>query len=397
MAAIATGADAASAVVADDTMGRIRGALLGAAIGDALGAPFEGKSRKQIMKMCGESGGKPTMYYPYTHMGVSKTEGIDRSGYYTDDTNSVLAVSDSLIEKGGEVDPDHLLLSVARAWRDSQSTTPRIYPTSSERVMTAVLDDGMQASEASRAEFEDGSYANGGPSRLVALGLLRSARHASTSLGRSKDPAGAREDGEGEGATEVDDEEGNALYDEVALALLGTHSHEDAIDAAFVFTKALGLLAATSEPPEMSALLDALVATARTQPMRTRVQRLRAHLGRHTFGALPPTLCVQEEGAGPELYGVVPFQVDAPSAVACALWSFLYATRPEDAIVEAVSMGGDTDSVACMAGALVGAAWGGSWVPAALSEGLEAGALEKIEATARALHGLATKEAAAAL
>ena len=156
----------------DSVLSKVYGAMLGAVVGDALGAPFEGKSRKQIEKLCGDSGGRPTVYYSYKHMGVSKTEALDRSGHYTDDACSMLAVADSLVQTGGVVDPDHILRAVAIAWRESQSATPRVYPASSERVMSAVLDDGMGALEAGRAEFADGSYANGGASRLVALGLL---------------------------------------------------------------------------------------------------------------------------------------------------------------------------------------------------------------------------------
>lgn len=122
--------------------------------------------------------------------------------------------------------------------------------------------------------------------------------------------------------------------------------------------------------------------------MRERLRRLRSHLGRHTFAALPPTLCVQDEGPGPERYGAVPFQIDAPSALACALWSFLYAAQPQEAIVEAVALGGDTDSVAMMAGALAGAAWGDEWVPSHWVEGLEPGAADRIRASSRAIFEL---------
>ena len=48
-------------------------------------------------------------------------------------------------------------------------------------------------------------------------------------------------------------------------------------------------------------------------------------------------------------------------------------------------MGGDTDSVAMMAGALAGARWGDAWVPAGLLDGLEEGAVGRVKASALAI------------
>jgi ADP-ribosylglycohydrolase len=58
------------------------------------------------------------------------------------------------------------------------------------------------------------------------------------------------------------------------------------------------------------------------------------------------------------------FQIHAAEAVACALWSFVCCQDdPEECIIRAVSLGGDTDTVAAMAGALAGALHGTSWIP----------------------------------
>jgi poly(ADP-ribose) glycohydrolase ARH3 len=46
------------------------------------------------------------------------------------------------------------------------------------------------------------------------------------------------------------------------------------------------------------------------------------------------------------------FQIKATDAVAAAIWAMVahWEGRPEDAIIAAVHFGGDTDTIACMAG-----------------------------------------------
>lgn len=57
--------------------------------------------------------------------------------------------------------------------------------------------------------------------------------------------------------------------------------------------------------------------------------------------------------------------MEGTAAAAAALWAFLcHFDHPVDAIAAAAHAGGDTDTVACMAGALAGALHGGGWVPA---------------------------------
>lgn len=58
------------------------------------------------------------------------------------------------------------------------------------------------------------------------------------------------------------------------------------------------------------------------------------------------------------------FQIRATDAVACALRALTrHWADPEAAIIAAVHYGGDTDTIAAMAGALAGALHGAAWVP----------------------------------
>jgi poly(ADP-ribose) glycohydrolase ARH3 len=63
--------------------------------------------------------------------------------------------------------------------------------------------------------------------------------------------------------------------------------------------------------------------------------------------------------------------VSASEAVPPALGAFLAAKSAEQAIVLAVSLGGDSDTIGAMTGALAGAHWGLEALPAAWVEGLE--------------------------
>lgn len=55
----------------------------------------------------------------------------------------------------------------------------------------------------------------------------------------------------------------------------------------------------------------------------------------------------------------------------CALWCFLHADSFEDAVVKAVNLGGDADTIAAVTGALAGAYWGASAIPKRWLEVLE--------------------------
>ena len=68
------------------------------------------------------------------------------------------------------------------------------------------------------------------------------------------------------------------------------------------------------------------------------------------------------------------FQIHAVVAVPCALWAFLtHWQKPAECLVEAIGLGGDTDTIASMTGALAGALHGQQWLPKSWYDGLENG------------------------
>ena len=77
---------------------KVKGAILGCAIGDAFGMPFEGLSKEQIKQFYGKV---PVNYQDSIHS--RHTKYVKRGGY-TDDTQLTLATIDSLLEKQNDVD-----------------------------------------------------------------------------------------------------------------------------------------------------------------------------------------------------------------------------------------------------------------------------------------------------
>ena len=69
--------------------------------------------------------------------------------------------------------------------------------------------------------------------------------------------------------------------------------------------------------------------------------------------------------------------------VGSAYWCFLRTESLEEAVVTAVNLGGDTDTIGAVAGALAGAHYGAEAIPARWREAILA--REEIESVARAL------------
>jgi ADP-ribosylglycohydrolase len=88
----------------------IAGCLIGVAIGDALGAPFEGRSSNFIRRMTGSGDGRIKDFYPY--MG-----GL---GNWTDDTGMTLAVCRGFIDREtGKKSVEKCIKKAFKDWIDS--------------------------------------------------------------------------------------------------------------------------------------------------------------------------------------------------------------------------------------------------------------------------------------
>src|SRR5205814_7451523 len=82
---------------------RVLGCVLGGAVGDALGAPFEGLWARSIPEPA-------VLLSDYAEF-----EGFPR-GQYTDDTQLTVATLQSVV-RAGCIDPADIARSIARLWR----------------------------------------------------------------------------------------------------------------------------------------------------------------------------------------------------------------------------------------------------------------------------------------
>lgn len=128
-----------------DERGRFEGALLGLALGDAFGAPYEGGPLERLL-----------------WRRIGRTRAGSRR--WTDDTQMALGLAESLIERG-RVDQEHLARRFANDY-----TWSRGYGPGAARALKRVR-RGVDWRVANRAAHRDGSYGNGGAMRAPVVGL----------------------------------------------------------------------------------------------------------------------------------------------------------------------------------------------------------------------------------
>jgi poly(ADP-ribose) glycohydrolase ARH3 len=291
---------------------RCIGCLLGCAAGDILGANLEFQSRQEIQERHGRIA-------DFLHSDARPL------GVFTDDTEMTLALAVSLVERGA-LDPGHCARTYARFFA---AEPRRGYGPAVSKVLT-LLGSGHDYRETGRAVYPGGSYANGGAMRIAPVGLAF--RNAGDAL----------------------------LREAVRSALLCSHVHPDAVDGAFIQARAVARLArmgATADL-EIGPFLTELRSKAESLAVQEKLSLVvQASSQGWSDERLLAAVCTPNE------YGEQ-FQIHAAEAVACALWAFACSPHdPEEVIIRAAGLGGDTDTVAAMAGALAGALHGSPWMP----------------------------------
>lgn len=125
---------------------RFQGAMLGLALGDALGAPYEGGVLERLLW---------------------RLVGTTREGHmrWTDDTQMSLDLADSLIAVGA-LDADDIARRFAAGYRWSRGYGP-----GAAKVLKRIA-RGEDWRRANRAVYPEGSYGNGGAMRAPAIGLF---------------------------------------------------------------------------------------------------------------------------------------------------------------------------------------------------------------------------------
>ena len=166
------------------------------------------------------------------------------------------------------------------------------------------------------------------------------------------------------------------------------------------------LLGQNQDTFDPTSFLQQLIGITLAAGMKRKLQRLLSHVGSARWASIVWSLDDDEdESAGAMIWEPNPrkkrwFQIRATSAVSIALWSFLdNVNNPEEAICAAVGLGGDTDTIGSMCGALCGALHGDTWLPERWLQGMENGLHGRDSAIrlARSLSRLDLKEPTTAL
>lgn len=294
---------------------RFLGALLGLAIGDALGMPVAGRSRREIADRFGRIEG----YHPWTF-----GDGVEvKAGEFTDESEIALCVVESLTANNGLLDPDNVgarMLFLARG--------------ESRRWLRPDTRAALERADASlvfRVPLDEDAPATGEvAARGVPVGLL----HAVGGF----DP--------------------ETLWADAEAVVRLTHGSPAAVAAAAAVAFGVRLAARGESPPARWAIETAEFLD-RSGGGEVAAGLRRADALRVAARSLPETLA--ELGTGTAAREAV------PAAFASAMAAELF----EDAVVAAASAGGETDTVGAIAGALAGAAAGASGIPQRLIDGLE--------------------------
>ena len=242
---------------------------------------------------------------------------------YTDDTHMMIGVAESLIAKKG-FDGEHM----ARTFMDNYAREPyRGYGPGPPRVFR-LIQSGESWDQAAAKLYGGGSFGNGAAMRIAPVGVLY-----------YDDPTQMK-----------------------ATALRSsqiTHAHELGKEGAVLQACAVALAVAADPAAELRTdeFLMSLSTVVQQQAFQEKLGKLGELLGK------PDRVQVVEQlGHG----------VEALDSVPAAVYSFLsHPNSFEKAVTYAISLGGDTDTIGAMTGAITGAYLGIEAIPREWQERLE--------------------------
>jgi ADP-ribosyl-[dinitrogen reductase] hydrolase len=265
----------------DPLLDRSTGALLGLAIGDALGAPFEGLDRDSYSRVL--------------DYGSGGVHGIAR-GAWTDDTAMAICLAESLLARG-RIDERDLLERFLRWYRTGENAAAGTAIGISEKTRaTLEMFEGSGRIDAG-ADVENAG--NGAIMRLAPIAIYFRDR-----------PAEARRSAVDQGRV--------------------THTADAALEATGLFAELL---------------VTALRTGDRDLVMRPAASAAISDHDRKTRDQISSA----------------PRAVDTLEA---ALWCLARGSDFESTLIEAVNLGGDSDTIGAVAGQLAGAVFGASAIPA---------------------------------
>jgi poly(ADP-ribose) glycohydrolase ARH3 len=236
--------------------------------------------------------------------------------WYTDDTQMAIGVAETLAGHG-EIVEQHLCAAFVANYVPSRG-----YGRGARAVLEA-MEDGHDHRTVAERYFPGGSYGNGAAMRVAPVGLVFAGDH-------------------------------DRLCEQARLSALPTHVHPLGIEGARLLALAVGL-ALNSMALDRGAFFARLLAACESAEFRTRMEAASGVRAAEDLASL---------GNG----------IAALDSVPTAIASFALAPQSyEEAVGQVILLGGDTDTMAAMAGALAGAHLGVAALPARLVALLEDG------------------------
>jgi ADP-ribosyl-[dinitrogen reductase] hydrolase len=298
-------------------LSRFEGCLVGLAVGDALGAPVEGKSRAGI----------ETVHGRLKDMVGGGWHGLP-PGHYTDDTAMMLCIARSIIDKGC-FDPE----DAARRFLGWFDAGPIGIGRTTWIALSAMKDGASwkEAGEIAHQRLGGLSAGNGSIMRCAPIGLL-------------------------------DYRQPERLVEDSVNSSIITHWDPQARWAAV----AVNLAIAEMLKGRKGNLLPVLLRGIEQAEVRDTVAGV---------------LRLKRVDPEPSAYALDTLQA--------ALWCLLNTSSFEEALVTAVNLGGDTDTVGAVCGAMAGACYGVASIPQRWRDPLQD--RDEILRLARGIHELAIK------
>ena len=294
---------------------RVLGCLMGCAVGDALGAPFEGYWDHQLPR-------KSVLMARF-----AEVEGYPR-GQYTDDTQLTLATVESIVGRD-RLDPVDIALAIATLWKNHSVVGPG-------GSCTFAANAFLKTGDWTTCGAPVGQAGNGTAMRTAAIGLYF-----------LRDP--------------------EQLSSDVALVSRITHHDPRSVAGGVAIAKAAQWLATTEAINEVvfcEAMADAMLPF--DAAFAALVEQLPIRLGEDRDTAIHAIAWAGSPKPEFSRPIITPFVV--PTVLA-SLWIVLRNPNSwEDAVAEAIHLGGDVDTLGAIVGALMGARLGIESIPKHLTE-----------------------------
>lgn len=258
---------------------------------------------------------------------------------YTDDTAMMIALVEAILECGGELDPRSLAWKFVEAyerepWRGYGPGPPRIFK---------LIKRGEGPLELDKRLYPGGSLGNGGAMRVAPIGLLY---HDDPSM----------------------------LGKAVELSCKPTHNHPLGVEGALIEAAAVAIAVKLKPGSRVSPsyFIEKLLSFTSSEVYEHKLKLIPELLETNASEAL----VAKRLGRSVEAYNSVP----------TAIYCYLKHQDPLGSIRYAISLGGDRDTIACMAGAIAGAHRGVEPIPESYLSKLEN--RRKIEELAERLYRL---------